>query len=432
MKAHLQILLGLYIASLSLLRILKFDYLPDEIQLPEFVFLTLIALLFFRHFRSFVYDLLKGRLIDLILIGLLFLYLISGNFGFHPYTIKETIGIAYLILAFWTIRWILLFQVEHIPTFMSQSFNYCGLIAAIPAILGWLLASCGLESAWVRTSEIYYPYLGFIPRGQGFTQTPGMLVSILGICLIINVFTIENRSRSRKTYWLKTTIIILGVATTLAKSTLLIVATILFYLAMTAPFRIDSIFKRRTSLWGSYLSISILCLVHFLGTHFLFVSKKTDLRSLEAYLSQPAILGFESVDIYPSIYWELKKYSLSLGIQEGWTGIGAGRFVEFLGASKSAGHFPQNLPIADPHCTYFGLIAELGWSGFILLLFTLSIAVIWLKKLTSMDKFGVCLASIMVLMFLEGMAVDSLFFRHYWVVLAFIVSYLEKSTPSNL
>ena len=425
LKRYLPRLIGLYIILLPFTNLLRIPLLGKKIQLPEIVFLSILVITLFNY-KTFLKTVFPFKYGDLLLLLLPFSYLVSGNFSFYSITLNEFFGLSYLVVLFWICRWVFLEEVDHLPSYTFKYFNYCSLTAAIPAIIGWALAWAGMESLLVRPSDIYYPYLGNIPRGQGFTQTPGMLITILGICFILKIVELDNKQKISKWDGIMLLILTLGMVTTLAKSMLLIFGAALFYFIKRPTLSVTSILRLSKSKIGKRIMTTLIIVLvggGLLGTHVFILKNRTLEEGMVQYSEYPSVIENKYLVIKGTIYWSLKKAAISIGQNAGMTGIGVGKFPERLAQAQSEGKYPEQLLIGDPHCTYTGLYVEMGWLGLLLMIVLGGYIVLTLMEWKLEDNFGAGLISLFFLMFLESISVDILNFRHYWIILAIYAAY---------
>lgn len=139
----------------------------------------------------------------------------------------------------------------------------------------------------------------------------------------------------------------------------------------------------------------------------------------------------ESTALYFSIYGHLKQIAFVIGWENKLLGIGSGQFLNAIPAMKTEGIYPPHFEDADPHSTYFGAFAEIGFIGlyFILGIWMYVFRNMIYLKYASDDKYQpllMGLSACFVVVFWEAVFTDVLNFRHYWVLFAVFYTIYEK------
>jgi O-antigen ligase len=163
--------------------------------------------------------------------------------------------------------------------------------------------------------------------------------------------------------------------------------------------------------------------------------KTAPLRRL-SYISNEPLYIFPILDkpyaLYPTNYFHNKHSSLIALMQsKGW-GIGPGNYNNFIAKLQQQGLHPPNFPRWDPHSTYFGTLAELGFIGLLEILgLWLCIGYLIVKILHTpshnprMVLLGPALAGIFAAVTIEAMSTDIMNFRQYWWLLAIVRGLIE-------
>ncbi|XCN75218.1 MAG: hypothetical protein Q3M24_10955 [Candidatus Electrothrix aestuarii] len=347
--------------------------------------------------------------------------------------IIELIGTVYLVLLYFLIRLAidrsLLVQFHKVMVLTAT-------IAASLGIIGWLLYTLlDIRTPLVLTRP--YPYLGEIAQARAFTATPNMLASFLSIGLIFHISSLLTLKK-QKTFSAIGILLILagGFFLTFSKTVVCLFAGI----AVTHHFHAN---KKKQTTWNSkklLILFVILCaLIHILGTHCILTpmneEKTAPLRRL-SYISNEPLYIFPILDkpyaLYLTNYFHNKHSSLIALMQsKGW-GIGPGNYNNFIAKLQQQGLHPPNFPRWDPHSTYFGTLAELGFIGLLEILgLWLCIGYLIVKILHTpshnprMVLLGPALAGIFAAVTIEAMSTDIMNFRQYWWLLAIVRGLIE-------
>jgi O-antigen ligase len=447
------ILLFAYVLSLAFQDFMRFSTVFRKVQLPEIIFLLLILSFPFTYFRQYRFD--KS---DRFLIGTLSVYwftniissVMSGQFS----AIAESFGRLYLILLFGmaTFYFAQLSRID-LKRYAQNACLALGILLSLTGIGGIIARICGFQSFLVGISE-NYPYLGTVYRAQGFTHTPAMLVSLLiftGIIVYTEGSFFELKIKNSKfkmvektTYeTLKTTentvytegsshfskwrilglvLMIIAAILTFSRS-----ATFLFW-GLALVF----VFKK----WGfskKILSVSAFVLTLFMtvGTHFIIISKNSsDLPALYAsdFTSNRILMEQGNYVALETSYLAIKRASINIWETQPIVGIGTGNFVNSLRKMQETGIYPQKLPIYEAHSTYLGTLVENGIFGATAIIAFLSL--LWLRiygfENLYLDAFAVALLLSLTTVLIESIALDTLNFRHYWLLFALIWAYPKK------
>jgi O-antigen ligase len=413
-KKLFPVLLFAYVLSLAFQDFLRFATTFRKVQLPEILFLLLLITFPWQYFKQYKFD--KN---DRILIGALSIYwlanvassIVSGRFS----AMAESSGRLYLILLFGMAM--LYFQQLSKTELRAKTINVSiilGVFLSLTGIGGIIAHFCGFPSILVGVSEDY-PYFGTVYRAQGFTHTPAMLVSLLSFTGIIAATNGEQNALSRRTIIGLLLMIIAAILTFSRSVTFLFWGLFLIF-----------IFKK----WGYsrkifLLTAFLLTVFITLGTHCIFISKTSpDLPALyESPFTSNRILA-EQGDYMAleTSYLAIKRASIAIWETQPILGIGTGNFMEGMKQMQSSGVYPQKLPIYEAHSTYLGTLAENGiFAAVAVLIF---FGLLWAKGSrlndTPSDLFSIALCICLVSVFIESIALDTMNFRHYWLLFALI------------
>jgi O-antigen ligase len=445
------VLLLAYVLSLAFQDFMRFSTAFRKVQLPEILFLLLALSFPLKYLRQYHFE--KN---DRIMVGTLGIYwltniissVISGKFS----AIAESFGRLYLIILFGmaTLYFMQLTKIE----LRRTTLNAClalGILLALTSIGGIVAQYSGFPSQLVGISEDY-PYFGTVYRAQGFTHTPAMLVSLLIFTGII-VYTegsylkLKNKSEALKTtqntpytegslFSLHTPYFTLQISHVILQKSALVL--MLFAAVLTLSRSVSFLF------WGLCLvflfnkqgyskrtfggATVLMTLFMTIGTHLIFISKTSptlpalyasDFTSNRILVEQGNFIALETS------YLAIKRASIAIWQTQPIIGIGTGNFVDGLKKMQEMGIYPQKLPIYEAHSTYLGTLAENGVLGAVAIV--VFFGLLWSKmhrlEHLKMDAFAYSLWLCLTIVLIESLALDTLNFRHYWLLFALIWAY---------
>ncbi len=181
----LYFLLFAYIVSIGFIEIFQLPIVGAKFQPPEIIFLVALVFWVKQMGRNLLKVAFKpGKLSAAILVYLTAITLATA-FAVEPKPWLELTGSIYLLFVFIVFSSTLP-TFENLCKFILNSFLVCGIIAALAGISGWMLTRFGVDTPLAWSAQTYYPYLGKIGRAQGFTTTPNMLMSLLGVCILLH------------------------------------------------------------------------------------------------------------------------------------------------------------------------------------------------------------------------------------------------------
>ncbi len=179
------ILLFAYVLSLAFQDFMRFSVTFRKVQLPEILFLCLVATFPLNYFKNYRFD-----KFDRILIGILGVYWLTNVLssvlsGENP-AIFESAGRLYLLILFgMATLYFAQLPTEELRHQVARVSLVLGVLLALTSLAGLVAQLSGYSNMLVGISEDY-PYLGTVYRLQGFTHTPAMLVSLL---IFTGIFT---------------------------------------------------------------------------------------------------------------------------------------------------------------------------------------------------------------------------------------------------
>lgn len=418
------ILLFSYVLSLAFQDFMRLPDLFRKVQLPEILFLSLVAAFPVHYFKRYRIERTDRFLITVI--GVYWLAnLVSSVLSGKMSAIFESGGRLYLIVLFGmaTLYFAQLSKIE-LRRQVATASLVLGILLASIGIVGLVTQLSGYPNMLVGISEDY-PYFGTVYRLQGFTHTPAMLVSLLIFTGII-IFT-EGASNFNLRTLISALIVMVVVAfLTFSRSTTFLIWGLLLM----------AIFKKwRFSQRIFRVSAVFLALFMTIVTHAIVISKTNPSLPIlyNSSFTSNKIL-FEKGDwlILETSYLAIKRASMPIWQTQPLVGIGTGNFVSGLKEQQKVGIYPQKLPIFEAHSTYIGTLVENGpFAAAAIILF---FGLLWqridqLENLKT-DNFLVALICLAVVL-IENSALDTMNFRHYWLLYALIWAYPKISKKDD-
>jgi len=417
MKTLDRLVLG-WIFSMGTVYLLELPYVGNKVQLPELMFLGVLFGLFLSNgFHAFLFPSAWQKMSGAFRwekssILLLTALLVSMLFHFSLTTIIELTGLAYLFVTALLIQ-IYALRRPSFEDFIPSVFARLSLLLAIVnlMLMGLYLGGISLPGDWVEVK--YIPFLGNCPRIRGAMPSPALLASLMSVGL----FFVVSRKGQGILHFFKLALILFGLILTFSKSLILILP-----LALALFIRVY-VGKKRN--WFFNPLIFLFAIVLILFTHFVPIpSQKID-EAEASYLSEEVWIQTDDWQLRGTSYWMLKKAIWTTFGEAPLVGVGPGMFRQHLAGLQEDGRYPGDLPLYDPHSTFFGLLAELGLMGWLAFLFW---AVVLFQMFRRLIKGGPpekqwlyrSLLAFFLLSFVESMFTDILNFRHMWILLGLL------------
>lgn len=387
-----------------------------------------IVLLF--NFKKIPFQKFKWNNLDFALLSYLGVVFGTSIFAinFHPFL--EFFGLVYLFANYFIIRLFLISIENELKDFIQKGILWMGIFAAIFGILGIFTTYFIGENT---LGFIYqdYPYFGDTIRVEGFTSTPHMLASILNVSILFLLVSMFEK-RSFKHFIL---LFILAIAYifTFAKIVVLLIIGVIFILIKKQGKVINPFLKN-----GLRLFSILLFAFYMFATHFILVGKNNpNLEAIkEKAFNTGEIIGeTQNSFIIPTTYTTLKQSAFYLGKKYFLTGVGSGNHAIYFHQLKDEGLFPKHIPDYDPHSTFMGSFAETGIFGFLAILFlTFSLFKMSSQLLKTKKYYNlkVALVGCLLIFFMESISVDSINFRHIWLVFAILSTIYNLEQNENL
>jgi len=410
-------LILIFIISISFHDILTLPIFGSKIQPPEIIFLFILIFLLF-NFQKTEFLKLKGNNLDLALLSYLGVVFCTSLFAknFHPFL--EFFGLVYLFINYFIIRLFLVSIEDKLEGFIKKGVLWMGILAAIFGILGIFTTYFWGENT---LGFIYkdYPYFGDTIRVEGFTTTPHMLASILNVSIIFLLISVLEKRDFKKIILLL--ILSLAYIFTFAKIIVLLIIGAIFIFIKKQNVSINSLLKNLLRLFSIFLFA-----FYMFATHFIFVGKNNPhLETIkEKAFNTGEIIGeTQNSFIIPTAYATLKQSAFYIGKEYWLTGVGAGNHGIYFHELKNEGLFPKHIPDYDPHSTFMGSFAETGIFGFLAILFLAFSLFKISNQLLKTKKYynlKIALAGCLLIFFMESISVDSINFRHMWLIFAIL------------
>ena len=414
-----------YIVSTGFTDVLDWPMLGSKVQIPELIFIPLFLVWLPNAWKSLSIKKLKLNWLEYAVITFILIAILSAFASGATRSWLEVAGLFYLFLVYFVFK----SSLKNMPdanAFLLTSFIICGLVASLSGISGWVLTRLGIETILAMPANIYYPYLGFIGRATGWMVSPNMLFNLLGVCFLLYLPAFIDLRHKKIKHYLVLIILAAGILFTFSKSILLLILCTLFIIYF--KYHLSPSFK------FSIASLSVLLFIIFIaGTHILIRKNDTvdwSQRKEKAYTEADPFRQFGNHKLYYTNYAVNHKTALKAGLENPLLGLGPGMYNEYVGHLKKDGLYPLNFINFDPHSTYLGALAELGFFGFGALLFlSLQIILILRSNKTFSHTIIIGLSACFLFMALEAINMDIINFRHLWILLgalAGITFYIEK------
>lgn len=341
---------------------------------------------------------------------------ISTGFNFFKTTLLETIGVLYLVTAFFVLFYIFSHDRFGNPGIWKKRLIFSMIIAGASGLVGWFFHMLGFENPTGIVRN--YPYFGEVFRLQGFTATPAFFFNIVGTAFIMIWMSDDRKAEFNSG---KILLFILGAALvlTLSKSLLIILICILLFevLKKDIPKNLKTI--------GFITAFGIFIFLQT-ATHFLFVSSETATTEEtfidDTYVSNLPIYQSGDFCILETNYLLYKRSAIIAGYRNPLFGVGLGQHTYFLQnlATEPAYIDKYHGQSGDSHSTFTGMFGELGILGFLSVIFLFMTLFKVTMHLPSQFWWTVLFFT------LESINADIMNFRHFWIFIALIAAFAAK------
>ncbi len=423
-----ELVLLLFVLFTPFQRLLNLPFFGNKFQLPE-VFFFIILLIALTHIKH-IFQKKFWKVVDIaVLLWPIANIVPSFFFGFKKVNIIDITGSIYLVLLYFSVRIISIYiNIKKIYNF----FIYSALLAGVLGIVGFLLSLFDITTT--LANKALWPYFGEMSRIQAFTATPNMLASILMVGIIFLCSQYFNLKKMDSKFMIILSILSIAFILTFSKTIMCLLAGlgVTWFISLNA--------SKKTKLRKLIFSIFILgtFIIYFIGTHFFITStintKKEDFNKMFYVIGKKPLfnfsLGSKEYKIYPTNYLINKKQSLRAIKESKALGLGAGNYNEYIEKLKKRKLHPSTFRNWDPHCTYLGVPAELGFFGLIIIILIWGLPGLYLFKYLSKNvKFKSIysgLSGVYIAILIEASATDIMNFRHYWILIAFIAILVNR------
>lgn len=396
-----------YICTLAFLNNFEISGFPNQIYLPEIMFLIFIPILIFkRAFCTF-----NLNRFDWLLILYSFSNLISSFISKNEASIIESCGKIYLFMIYLLSKQF--FKYKNAENYLYITITILLWFLVFTGLIGLSLALFGISSKYVYYYP-NYPYFGTVFRLQGMTPSPTMFISILSCFLFINfekIITIDKKKKISSSVLL--ILCSLSIILTYSKSIILTIlgSILIFFKFSKTQFAILIIF---TSIFM------------FFSTNFYICSSEKTIN--KDIINSKVIYNFGKYNIYETIYLTRKRVLIYQFLKNPIWGLGAGNTNFQLSDYKKLEIYPDNFDSnCDPSCTYLGILAETGIIGFVICLLIGWHLIRLLKNSLYRGGIQFIIAVCFIIGAIEAINTDMLNFRHYWLLLGFIVLLANNS-----
>ena len=303
------------------------------------------------------------------------------------------------------------------------------LVAALPGILGSVLAVWGVETRLVRS--VSHPYLVRVIQAQGLSLSPNMLASILMTGIIILAGVLFTRARRTRADMVLLAFILAGFALTLSKSIVCLAIGLLVAWHLARRGRSSRV--RAVVVWSAVAGLAV---VYVAATWTVVLRQESSrLEHLAGrYTIGPPIGTLGPLVLLPTPYLALAELSTD-ALVEAWPwGLGPGKFNEFVRRSRTQPAYEQLKRDFDPHSTYLGGLAEVGLMGGLALVCLVGVVGYGCRSIVRRSRhrgLAAGLAACWVAVAIEATTTDVMNFRHYWCLLGVTAALWHGAVPSH-
>ncbi|MCX5694992.1 MAG: O-antigen ligase family protein [Candidatus Omnitrophica bacterium] len=420
-----QYLLFLYLFLVPFMKVPKFAFMGDKIQYCDLVFIPLFFILLISVLRKKIKLVKDSKVVLLILLAVL------ATVSLFNSPVKSEVyfnvaGMIYLICVYFVITNLVTDKKTlYIAIFI---FSITLLFISILGILFFILFNFfNINSLsffmYGNVTDIQSALLPF-SRSSSLLCSPEMYVNftVLGVSCM-SIYYAATKKYDQRVLGISTALVLVGIILAFSRS---FVGVLLVLSAVTFLFR-----KRSRLLYFIFIICVCLFIVLVLSAIFLWF-----------FTVMPVSFSVDKSTGYGHIVfntgWDTRYYlakaALRMGVDHPFLGYGLGSFTNnfslFMSqADLSALMVRRGVPLEllriDPHSLYFGVIAEMGFLGLIMLMcfFTLILSKLWkATKLACGDRimtlacyvYFFCIIGYLI----NGFFADVLSMRFLWVSLS--------------
>ncbi len=419
-KHFLYLLIGLYFCSAALTNLISLPFVNEKVQISELLFLPIFVLGYRYILESFRRATFKKWFLYLPFLYVI-INLISSVVHGGLLSILESFGKVYLVILYWIILSVFQdFNESDLKAFLYKYATFTSVIVVFTCFVGFLFWYCGVPNLVGEPEN--YPYLGVVYRANGLTRTPGMLISVINIC--VPILVLKYATTKQKVDFFLLILMLVVAFFTFSKSNIFLWSNVVLFVlySFLQKKNIENYQKRY-----NFFMLFVLGFVFFvfnIATHFLPISKKFEaLEAFKAqYISDRIVAQTQDYDVYETCYLSTKRAAITVFQANPLLGVGTGNFDATLPQLKAEGLYPKDLPIYNPHCTFTGALAENGILGFVVLVLFLFILLKMAFANQQKSHLHFILFLCLFTMISEAFVSDTMNFRHYWCLFAIVVS----------
>ncbi len=407
---------------------LTFELLGNNVQLPEVVYLPLLAYTIL-NFRIALLKKIQWNGLDTAVVLYGTAVVLAWAIHRTHNAFGEVVACGYLmslygVLRYWQV-WNTEFETSEKVKFLGVSLFdirkivlYSSFIAAVTGIIGYFLAYFGIQDL-VRTDG-NYPFLGEVFRIKGFFANPIFFVTHVGCVLLLFLsFPLPEKESTPRRWWnILLFLLLFSLFLTKIKSLLSLFGILCFIFAWFTP--------KRWQQYGSILVGAGSIVVYLFFSHWLILDSHNP--NFEKTLKEPFYstnhtwtpLGSHYA-LMPTFYYARKELAYIFGKKAFPWGIGGNELYvaqDSLLEAKGMDLMRENAP----HSTFWGVFAELGLLGMVALF-----ALFWASFQAIRTHFNLTLQpyylGILAFLFLEAVTVDLMNVRILWVLLAMLTKF---------
>jgi hypothetical protein len=425
-----------YIFSFAIEKLFSMKTSVGVIFLPEILYIPLFFL--FCAQLPQIWQKRREMRSEFLLFDALILaygFCVCTSYLFHPTTnsLRETIGCGYMMSFYFILN--TTFRAQNRDVWLKKGikiFIWSGIIGAIAAIISYVLGTIGTVKDLSRTDD-YYPITGGSLRAFGLFRNPIFLANHLICTLIVFVsYYFDEIKQFKSRFWGILFLFFIALFLTKTKSVLLALAIGLYF--VTTLWNINKSFRY------ALFSISILSIIAYIFlSHFLIVDMYqphlTEKLKMGYYFPEFILPITDRYALVPTFYYGTKRAAILAFYDFFPFGVGGDNLSIYVHKLVAQGRHMQAFCCA-PHSTFFGALGELGVLGFGLLVALLSKFWQFASTLrvpnSPMRSFNLMAKSLAFFLIIEGITVDLMNVRHFWLVLAVLALLYRTNRLQNV
>lgn len=399
-----------------------------QIHISEYIFFLILFVFIFKYFKG------KIKIEKIPLATSVFLYLgasilsMANSINYFASFI-ELIKMVYLAVMFIII--VNIIKNESQIKLVIKTWLIATGVVVFLGIIGIIMAyGFEISTPFIKYYD-KYPYIGSIYRPISTMNNAKMLSCYLttGMTLSLGLFLIEKDRLIRNLLFMLMASILIIMFFSFSRGILGLGIGVFIVLLKVNK----GIIKKLTFCLGIAL-IFLFIIINVLTTWYLIninisksINKDIDNMKFGTMAFIDSDIGTNrlilNIEYIYTNYFLLKKSALEVLTDHPYIGIGIGTFDHKLKSLKDSKEFSKQLPVLDPHSTFFGKLAETGIIGFFALILLLGTFIKKLLKYYNAIKedywktiiWGVFAAFIGLIS--EGINMDIMNFRFLWLLM---------------